>query len=516
VALAIALIAKRTGRPYPIALVGGGFAIASLPGVPAVQLDPSFVFLLLLPPILFEAAYFTSWRDFLRWRRPILMLAFGLVTVTSFVVAALCVWLIPGMSWAAGFTLGAIISPPDAAAATAITRGMRLPRRITQILEGESLVNDAAALTIYRFSVAAIMTGAFSISEAAISFVWIAVGGVAIGLALGWVYVKLYPYLKDAETEILSTFILGYVAYFLAEQVHASGVLATVTAGVILGQHAPQIFSAATRIRGTAVWQVAIFLINVTIFFLIGLQLPRVLRRLAGYPPENLLFWCVAISLGVIVLRMAWVFPSAYLPRLLSSSVRAREPYPAWQQVTVVGWTGLRGVVSLAAALALPLETERGLPFPYRDLINLLTVAAILATLIVQGLTLRPLVRWLGVPQDRSMEEEELEGRIHAADKVIERIIQMEEEGRVPPAVLERVRGFFEDRLTELRARAAAETEQPDEFQSLTEQRVWWELARVERLALLDLRRRHKISDEAMREIEHDIDLLEARIVPRG
>ena len=519
-ALLIAIAAKRITLPYPIALLLGGLGLALVPGAPVLVLDQQIVFLLLLPPILFEAAYFTSWRDFWRWRRAIFLLAFGLVAATSAAVAAICVFFIPGMNWATGFVLGAIVSPPDAAAATAITRGVRLPRRIVQVLEGESLVNDAAGLTVYRFAVAAVVTGAFSLGEATVTFVWIAAGGVAIGIALGFLFLRVFPHLKQPEIEVVSTFLLCYLSYFTAEAAHASGVLATVAAGLVLGWHAPELFSATTRIRANAVWQTVIFIVSVMVFLLIGLQLPAIFDALRGYPPVRLAVWGAACALGVILLRLLWIFPSAYLPRLLSAKIREREPAPSWQALVVVGWTGLRGVVSLAAALALPLETERGLPFPYRSLVLFLTLCVILATLVAQGLTLRPLICALGLPEDHTSEEEELNARIHATERVLGRLGKLDEQQAAPPAVLERVRGYYEDRLAALRAQLESEAgtesaERPDAFQGVAEQRVWWELARVEREAVVELRRNRQIGDEAMRQIERDIDLLEARIVPR-
>lgn len=518
-ALIIALLAKRVDKPYPIALVLGGVALAEIPGIPRIQPDPELVLYLLLPPILTEAAYFTSWRDFWFYRRPIFLLAFGLVMATSALVAALCVWLIPGMNWAAGFALGAIVSPPDAAAATAITRGVRLPRRIVQILEGESLVNDAAGLTIYRFAVLAIVTSAFSFSQAVASFAWITLGGIGMGLFLGWGFVRIYPHLKDPDVEILATFVLSYVSYWAAEAVHASGVMSTVTAGLILGRHSSVIFSASGRIRGTAVWQSFIFLINVVIFTLIGLELPPVLESLSDYPAGLLLLWNGAIVAGVILIRLVWVFLSGKIARLFPRRLRTMPDVPKGE-LLVVGWTGLRGVVSMAAALALPHQTASGLPFPYRNLILLVTFSVILVTLLLQGLTLRSLICLVRLPEDRSSEEEQLKARIHAAERVLERLSELESESAAPEVVVVRIRGYYEDRLTEMKARLEAETgsappPEPARFQSLAEQRLWWEVAKVERTTILALRRNSEIGDEAMHQIERDIDLLEARIVPR-
>ncbi len=264
-----------------------------------------------------------------------------------------------------------------------------------------------------------------------------------------------------------------------------------------------------------------VFLINVVIFFLIGLQLPDVIEGVHGYPVELLVTVCAAVVLGAIVLRMAWVFLGAYLPRHLSASIRANEPDPGLPSVVVVGWTGLRGVVSLAAALALPLETDRGLPFPYRSFILFVTFVVILATLLIQGLTLRPLVCWLKVPADKSSEEEQLRARVTATEKALDRLAEIEAKGEMPATMLERVRGYFEDRLATFRAELEAEQgvsilEDPNAFQSIAEQRVWWELARVERDTVIAMRRKGEIGEEALHQIQNDIDLLEARLVPKG
>lgn len=520
-AVVVALIAKRLDQPYPIALVLAGLGLALVPGLPAVDLDPQLVFFLLLPPVLSEAAFFTSWRDFLRLKRAILLLALGLVAVTTVTVASICAFFIPGMNWTTGLVLGAIISPPDAAAATSITRGLRLPRRITQILEGESLVNDASGLTLYRFAVLAIVTGTFSWAEASLSFLWMTFGGCAIGAALAWALVKVFRHLKDPDVEILSTFLLSYLAYFAAESVHASGVLATVAAGLLLGWHAPEIFSANGRIRGLAVWQTVIFIVNTIIFLLIGLQLPRVVGNLGGYPGAQLAWWAGEVLLAVILIRLVWVYIAAYLPRYLSGSIRSTEKPPTLQGVFIIGWTGLRGVVSLAAALALPLETSTGLPFPYRNLLLFLTFTTILGTLLLQGLTLRPLIRLLKVPEDRSSEEEQLTARIRSTERVIEHVLEMEDKGECAGAALTRIKSYYEDRLADLRARLEIEQGSalpfaPNSFTSLAEQRIWWRLTQIERETLIQLRRDHVIGDEALHEVEREIDLLEARIVPHS
>jgi CPA1 family monovalent cation:H+ antiporter len=520
-ALTIAVAARRRNLPYPIVLLLAGLGLTFVPDFPAFHLEPDVVFYVLLPPILFDAAYQTSWRDFVRWKRPIFLLAFGLVVVTSGAVAVICKLLIPGMNWATGFVLGAIISPPDAAAATAVTRTLKLPRRIVQILEGESLVNDAAALTVYRFAVAAVVGGTFSFGDAVMTFVWISLAGIAVGAALGWAFIKILPKVRDVEAEIIATFLLALGAYYTAEAIHASGVLATVTAGLLLGWNSPQVLTSSGRLRGAAVWQTLIFLINLMIFILIGLQMPYVIQSLSDYPWEWLLLWGAAISFGIMVLRIAWVFPNAYLPRILSARIREREPRPQPAQVFLIGWTGLRGVVSLAAALALPLETADGLPFPYRSLLMLLTFIVITTTLTLQGLSLRPLIAWLRIPEDRSSEAEELSARTEAVERALEHLVHLGESGKASGPAYERIRNYYVDQLADLWAQqdhtnTPDETANPSEFTTVQEQRLWWEAARVMRETAVELRRQGKIGDEAMHAIERDIDLLEERIVPRA
>ncbi len=520
-ALFIAVAARRRNLPYPILLLLAGLALALVPDFPRFVLNPDVVFYVLLPPVLFDAAYQTSWRDFVRWKRPIFMLAFGLVIATSAAVAVMCKLLIPGMNWATGFVLGAIISPPDAAAATAVTRSLRLPRRIVQILEGESLVNDAAALTAYRFAVAAVVGGTFSFGNAVATFLWVSLAGVAIGALLGLAFSKILPKVRDIEAEILSTFILALGSYYAAEAVHASGVLATVTAGLILGWNSPQALTAAGRLRGAAVWQTMIFLINLMIFILIGLQMPFVVQSLGDYPLEWLLLWGGSISFGIMAVRVAWVFPNAYLPRVFSARIREREPHPPPSQVFLIGWTGLRGVVSLAAALALPLETENGMPFPYRNLLLLLTFIAITTTLTLQGLSLRPLVRRLGIPPDHSSEAEELTARVAAVERVVEHLIFLGETGEASGSGYERVRAYYVDQLADLWAErdiaeGSDELPHPGEFTSVQEQKLWWAASRIMRETVVSMRRQRKIGDEAMHAIERDIDLIDERIVPRS
>lgn len=408
---ALATLANRLRVPYPVLLVLGGLGLAFVPGVPRFRLEPDLVFLLFLPPLLFAAAYFTSWRDLQRNVRPVGFLAVGLVLATTLAVAAVGHAL--GLPWAAAFVLGAVISPTDAVAATAIAQRLGVPRRIVVILEGESLVNDATGLVAFRVAAGvAAGTAAFSPAGAGLQFAVGAAGGVLLGVLTGWLTLRLLQTLGDPLIEAVVTLLVPFLTYSLAEEgphliwhellgfagePYFSGVLAVVTAGLVVGRKSPAVMSSSSRLEGRAVWDVVVFLLNGLAFILIGLQLPEVVRGLGGYSAADLVRSGVLVSLTVVLVRIVWVFPATYLPRLLDRRLRERDPYPAPGSVAVIAWAGMRGVVSLAAALSLPLTTEGGAPFPERSLILFLTFCVILTTLVLQGLSLPPLIRLLGL-----------------------------------------------------------------------------------------------------------------------
>ena len=447
----LAFGAHKAKVPYPIFLVIGGMAVAFVPSLPSVSLDPQLVFLFFLPPILYAAGYFTSWRDFRANLVSITLLAVGLVVATTLAVAFVVVTLVPGVPWSAALVLGAIVSPPDAVAATAIARRVRLPRRIVTILEGESLVNDATGLVLLKFASAAIVTGHFAVLPGAVEFAGMVVGGVAVGLALGWLFAQAQRFLDDAILATTTSLLFSFVVYIVAEHVHVSGVLATVTAGVVQGRYVPRILSSRTRMDSTAVWQTVIFLLNALVFVLIGLQLPVVLKTL-DWPWPVVVDGIFATFGTVVAVRLAWMFPGAYVPRYLFPKYRARHPYPPWQAVVVVGWAGMRGVVSLAAALSLPLVLADGQPFPARSLIIFITFAVILGTLVVQGLSLAPLVRWLRVEEDRSGEKEERHARLALAEAALEHLDGAMEERNLQAHQVHNVRQEYVQRVRSLGA----------------------------------------------------------------
>ena len=522
---ALATLATRLKIPYPILLVLGGSLLGFVPKLPRVELDPDLVFLLFLPPLLYVSALFTSWRDFRANVRPITLLAVGLVLMTTLVVAAV-VHAVIGLPWAAAFVLGAIVSPTDAIAATTVAQRLGVPRRIVTILEGESLVNDATGIVAYRIAVAAVVTGAFSIWEAGLQFVVGAAGGVAVGLAVGWAVIWARSHLsEDPSVQNTVSLLTPFVSYLLAEELpaylwhytglpgelHFSGVLAVVATGLYWGRRGPSIISSGTRLQGYAVWELMTFLLNGLIFVLIGLQLRSVVEQLGEYSAGDLILYAVLVSLTVILVRMAWAFPATYVPRWISRRLRERDPSPPWRAVMVIAWTGMRGVISLAAALALPLQTASGAEFVWRDLIIFLTFCVILATLVVQGLSLPVLIRALGLEDDRIGDREETDGRIRVAEAALQRLEELVEEEWVREDTAERIRGLYNYRRNRFASRFDDDAEGVEE-RSGAYQRLMAELLVAQRQRLVRMRDEGKIGDEVMHRIERELDLEESRL----
>jgi monovalent cation/hydrogen antiporter len=526
---ALATLATRLGVPYPILLVLGGSALGFVPGLPPVELDPELVFLLFLPPLLYVSALFTSWRDFRANVRPITLLAVGLVLMTTFVVASVAHTVV-GLPWGAAFVLGAIVSPTDAIAATSVAQRLGVPRRIVTILEGESLVNDATGIVAYRVAVAAVVTGAFSVWEAGLQFVVGAAGGVAAGFAVGWLVVWARRHLsEDPSVQNTISLLTPFVAYLAAEELphslwgllhdlfgvpgdlYFSGILAVVTTGLYLGRKGPYIISSGTRLQGYATWELITFLLNGLIFILIGLQLRSVVEGLNEYTAGQLVSYALLTSLTVILVRMVWVFPATYIPRWASRRIRERDPSPSWRNVSIIAWTGMRGVISLAAALALPLQTASGVLFPDRDLIIFLTFCVILATLVVQGLSLPVLIRALGLEDDRIGDKEETHGRVSIAEAALERLDELVDEDWVREDTAERIRGLYSYRRNRFASRFEGDPEGVEE-RSAAYQHLMVELLGAQRLRLITMRDEGSIGDEVMHRIERDLDLEESRL----
>ena len=503
VAVALGYVARRIGIAYPIMLLLGGLVLGFIPGLPTIELEPDVVFLLLLPPILFGAGYSTPIRDFKANLRPIVLLAVGLVLFTTIVVGLVAQTVIPGLPAAAAFTLGAIGAPPDAVAATAIFRRLGVPRRIVTILEGESLINDASALIAYRFAVVAAMTGVFSLAEAGAAFVYAGLGGIVVGVVVGLILTESWRRTSDPTLEIMISLLAPFAAYLPAEALHVSGVLAAVVAGLIAGRRAARALSPNARLMGRGVWDIVIFTINGFAFMLIGLQLPSILDGLTEYSTGELLAWGTAISLTVIVARIGWVFPATYLPRRLSATIRARDPYPPARAVFVVSWAGMRGAVSLAAALALPLLPS---PFPERNLVIFLTFCVIVATLVGQGLTLPWLVRRLGLMAGFGDDTEEARARLAAVEAALRRLDDLAIEYPTHLELVDNLRSRFEHEASHV-------WPHPDQVRDDEEQELLDHLEirnavlAAERDAVIALRDDGIIGDEVLSRIERDLDL---------
>lgn len=513
-----ALAANRLKLAPPIAFLLGGIALALVPGMPAVSIDPEYMLLIFLPPILMEAAFFTSIRDFRSQMRAILLLAVGLVIVTSAATAFVVTQLMPGASIALGFVLGAIISPPDAAAATGALKGIALPKRVISILEGESLVNDATGIVIYKFAIGAVLAGTFSMMEATTQLGVIAVGGIVIGLVVAYAFVALYPYLRDPSVEILTTFLPPYAAFMIAESFHVSGVLAVVAAGLYIGWHAPRLFSPRTRIPAEAVWKMVVFFLNALAFLLIGLQLPALVERLDVANNLPLLWLTLALCVVAVLVRFAWVYTMAYGLRGLINRVRTtQEEYPSWQNVFVIGWTGMRGVVTLALALALPLTLPDGSPFPHRDEIVFISTGVIVFTLVLQGISLPWLMRKLTLSFDPRRMQEEWFARVEAAKRAVARLDEMAADDTVHMPALARIREHYSERLQSLGdgPNTPLDADHAPGLMShpllMAENRLWAEVLGRERETLLDLRRRYLLSDDTLYDILREMDLLAAR-----
>ena len=509
---ALLAAAPRLRVPYPILLVLGGLALGFAPGVPEIQIPPQVVLFGILPPLLYSAAFFTSLRDLRANKRPIGLLSTGLVLCTTAGVAWIAHSAVKGLPWSSAFVLGAVVSPTDPLAATSIAQRFGIPRRIVAIVEGEGLVNDGSALVLYKFAVLAVVSGTISMTSVTLSFIWTVVGGVGIGLALGWVIRQVRLRLHNPPLEITIALLTGYFTFIPAYLLGASGVLAVVTAGVYVGWYTPQLTTVETRLQGDAVWEILTFLLNGLLFVTVGLSLPAVLDGLGGHITTTLAWQALAVVVAVIVIRFLWVFPATYVPRALSKRIRAADPYPPWQYPALISWTGMRGAVSLAAALAIPLHTDAGADFPGRDLIIYLTFAVILATLVGQGLTMPLVIRALGLEDDGVAEREAVKARIHAADAALSRIDELSDEEWVREETAERLRRLYRFRRNRFAERYTGDGDGAIEEQSAAYQQLLRELIEAERQAVVELRGAGAIGDDAMREVHRELDLEEARL----
>lgn len=507
---ALGVVANRLQLAPSILLVVAGAALAVIPGLPSVELVPELVLLLVLPPIIYSAGVSMSWREFRFNLRPIALLAIGCVVFTTCAVAA-GLHLLLGWPWAVGFVLGAIVSPPDVVAPLAIARRLGLPRRLRVILEGEGLANDATALVLYRFAVVAVSTGAFSLAEASARFAVILVGEIGYGIAVGWLMLRLRRGAGDPRVEIILSLLTPYIAYWLPAHVGGSGVLATIAAGLYVSWNGPLLISAATRLQGVFVWDLAMYVVQGMLFLLCGLQARTVFLHTDGVSMPDLAAAAALTVAIVIIARFVWVYPATYVPRWLSPSLAKRDPAPTWQSPFVLAFTGIRGVVSLAAALAIPLVTADGAPFPDRDLILAITFIVIVVTLVGQGLALPAIVRGLGFSKDIDVErrgerDNELSARLGAIRAAIASIDALAEERQLPGDVVDVLRKRYQEHLHGL------ENVQTENDAVLLADDMELAVIAAQRLQIHQALRDGKISDESRRRVERDLDLLETKM----
>jgi CPA1 family monovalent cation:H+ antiporter len=511
----LGVLARRLHVPYPIACVAGGIAMSFFKNAPHPVLEPDLFFLFVLPPLLFGAAWTTDWHEFKRNIRPIALAAVGLVMLTTTVIAVVVHAVIPGFGWALAFTLGAIVSPPDAVAAEAIFERLPVPRRIIAIVSGECLVNDATALVLYRFAVAAVATGVFVPGQVLLAFVGVSVGGVVAGLAVAFaaeLVIRLIVQRGHDESTLVNIVLLivPFASYLVAEEVHCSGVLAAVVAGILLSRRMSSIVDSGTRIVGAATWQMLLFLLNAFVFLLIGLQLPQIVIGLETGMGRWVLDGAI-VSVLVVVVRLAWVFSVAYVPALLSKRIRDTEGVPSWRSTLVIGWAGMRGIISLAAALGVTYEVAA----PVRSEIIFITFFVIMVTLMGQGLTLGPLITWLGVAETSTSRKAETEVRVRALEEGVARLRALEPtfSSSHQWEIAGRLLGEYEHRIGHLRGVLDSDDEEGDDGMEIaTDRSLQKEALAAERQAINRMRAAGEIPDDVFRSIEYDLDLAAVKL----
>lgn len=504
--------AQRLNTPYPIVLVIGGLLLSLIPGLPSISLNPELILVVMLPPLLFSAAFNTSWRDFRFNLAGILPLAFGLVAFTMIGVALVAQWLLPGFDWRLGLVLGAVISPTDALAATSIAKRVRLPKRITDILEGESLVNDATGLLALEFAIAAVVSGhAPSVVKTLLHLIYLVAAGIVAGLVVGKLVDLFETWVDNPPVEITGSLITPYAAYLCAERIHASGILAAVACGLYVGWRSSSFFSSEARLQSRATWNTLTFVLNGLAFLLIGLQLRYVMGAIRNFSPGALAFSAAIVVLCVIALRLAWVYPEVYLSSLIRRKLfkQAAQATPA-RGIFIVGWTGMRGVVSLAAAISLPQALNNGRPFPARNAIIFLTFCVIFVTLVLQGLTLPSLIRKLGLSRESEKNPEEEKARQTIIRSALKQLEEMRANAK--PEFSD----VYEDIAEHYRARLAAAGGEGDENGVKPEayklyRQITRKLREVERATAVQLRNENVINDAVLRRLESELDLLDVR-----
>lgn len=507
----IALLSEKLRISYPIFLVISGLIISFIPGTPMIKMDPDLVFTIFLPPLLYSAAWYTAWGEFWRLRRPIGTLAFGLVIITAVVVALVSTWLIPGLTLAAGFLLGGVVSPPDAVAAASVFEQLKVPRRVTTVLEGESLINDASSLIVFRFALIAMATGRFVFWDAAGSFLLVVSMGILIGLAIGQIICYIHRYMPTtASIDTALTLMTPYLIYLTAEHFHFSGVLAVVSGGLLLSYRSADAFGYNSRLQAINVWSTWVFLLNGIVFMMIGLQLPSIMHGLGSESLMDSIWFGLIISLVIVAVRLLWVFPAAFIQRLISPKGTKRENKLNWKAVFIIGWSGMRGVVSLASALAIPLTLANGAAFPHRSLILFITFIVILFTLIVQGLSLPLIMRWLKMEVHENDAQQEYEIRYKLAKAVLDYLDNSCPAEIAAHAVFVRVKEKYE-RMAENANKGLAKDEETSPAFMKTYRAMLLEIINIRRQILKGMHINDEYADHLIRAKERELDLEEAR-----
>jgi CPA1 family monovalent cation:H+ antiporter len=517
----VALLAIATGAlvgatflriPYPILLVGAGIVLALIPGLPHPDLNPKIVLYGILPPLLYATAFYTSIRDLRREFRPILSLSIGLVFATVGTVAVVAHAVVPGMTWPAAFVLGAIVAPTDPLAASLIANRIGLAQRWVSIVEGEGLMNDSTALVVYKFAVVAAVAGSFSFSHAIWKFFVSVVGGIAVGLVVGYVIRQVRRRIDHSPTEIAIALLSGYFAYLPAAALDVSAVLAAVTVGLYMGWYTPELTTAKTRLQGEAVWEIVTFMLNAVLFTLVGLELRPVVQGITNRSTGDLVLWAAAVSGTVIGTRIVWAWTAAWLQWRIIPVIRDATRLPPNGALAVLSWSGMRGAVTLAAALALPRLTNADTGFPARNVIIFLSFAVIVVTLVGQGLTLPAVVRAANLPADPREPQEEAFAWIRAMEAGLARLEELRDEKWVDPTVVQRLRDTFELRIAQYAARKHGEPDGKAEKRVRASRHLRRELLDAERTAVVELRRSGQISDLVEREVFRELDLEDARL----
>jgi len=517
VVIFLVMLAQRIRIAYPIFLVLAGLGISFIPGVPVLQLDPDIIFLIFLPPLLYEAAWYTSWNDFWKWKRTIGSLAFGLVFITSIIVAFASQALIPGFTLAMGFLLGGIVSPPDAVAATTVLKGLKVPKRTIAMLEGESLINDASSLIVFRFALVAVMTGVFSMQEATGQFFLVAGMGVVVGIAGAHVFYAIHRFLPTTPAiDAALTVITPYVLFLAAEHFHYSGVMSVVSGGLFMSFRSHEIFKTGiTRINMTGVWNTLIFVMNVLVFVLIGLELPDIINGLGETSVMEGIKYGLIISLIVIVVRLLWIYPVAHVPRWLSKKER-KSPNPGWKNPLIIGWAGMRGVVSLATALSIPVMMNSETAFPFRNLIIFITFVVIFVTLVFQGLTLPLIIKLTKIGELDPIlpsHEQQASIQIRLNNLSINRLVEKYPSNLKTNSLVENFKNTIENDILQQQSHLESLEMCTNRRNDLNEyHEIMLDIFALQRKELFKIKREKEFSDDEIRKAESQLDLNELKI----